>query len=231
MEHRMLLNFRGYKMRRHVQAVVRYISARGLGAVRRHTFFSAIGIIGVLLLAGYHYVSGQEALDNFLFSQSAAKGKQNSALVGLSLKGRNPDLVYLGSYLANNQAGCNQCHTCPSYRGVDPYKVGGHSLNTMTPTNTQNLLAGGTPFQNATIVSPNLTPDNSGLPGGMNYDDFKNAMVNGLSFHNPGHILQVMPWPAFRNLNESDLVAIYQYLSSLPPAKPGTCTGPGQTGN
>jgi hypothetical protein len=92
-------------------------------------------------------------------------------------------------------------------------------------------MAGGTPFQNSTVVSPNLTPDNSGQPGGMSYDDFSNAMRNGSSFHKPGHILQVMPWPAFRNMNENDLVAIYQYLSSLPAAQPGTCTGPGETGN
>jgi hypothetical protein len=65
----------------------------------------------------------------------------------------------------------------------------------------------------------------------MSYDDFSNAMRNGSSFHKPGHILQVMPWPAFRNMNENDLVAIYQYLSSLPAAQPGTCTGPGETGN
>ena len=227
----MLLDSRGYKMRGHVQAVVRYISARGLRAARRHTFFSAVGVFTVVSLMGYRYVSGQETLDSFVFSQSTAKGKAVSALAGLNLANKNPDLVYLGSYLVNGQAGCNQCHTCPSFRGIDPYKVGGQSLSKIDPTNTLNRLAGGTPFENATIVSPNLTPDNSGLPGGMSYDDFSNAMRNGSSFHKPGHVLQVMPWPTFRNMNESDLVAIYQYLSSLPPTQPGTCTGPGQTGN
>jgi len=182
-------------------------------------------------LVGYRYVNGQETLDSFVFSQATTKGKKVSALAGLDLKNKNADLVYLGSYLANVQAGCNQCHTCPSYRGIDPYKVGGQSLGKINPTNTLNYLAGGTPFQNSTIVSPNLTPDNSGQPGGMSYDDFSNAMRNGSSFHKPGHILQVMPWPAFRNMNENDLVAIYQYLSSLPAAQPGTCTGPGETGN
>jgi hypothetical protein len=180
---------------------------------------------------GYRFVNGQETLDSFVFSQAVTKGKKVSALAGLNLNNKNADLVYLGSYLVNGQAGCNQCHTCPSYRGIDPYKVGGQSLGKINPTNTLNYLAGGTPFQNSTIVSPNLTPDNSGLPGGMSYDDFSNAMRNGSSFHKPGHILQVMPWPAFRNMNENDLVAIYQYLSSLPAAQPGTCTGPGETGN
>ena len=29
--------------------------------------------------------------------------------------------------------------------------------------------------------------------------------------------LQVMPWPAFRNLTDEDIRAIYEYLSALPP--------------
>jgi len=218
-------------MRRHVQAVVRYISARGLRVVRRHSIVSGFAFFTIALLAGYHYVNGQETLDSFVFSQSTAKGKAVSALAGLNLNNKNADLVYLGSYLVNGQAGCNQCHTCPSYRGIDSYKVGGQSLGKTNPINTLNFMAGGTPFQNSTIISPNLTPDNSGLPGGMNYDDFSNAMRNGSSFHKPGHVLQVMPWPAFRNMNESDLVAIYQYLSSLPPTQAGTCAGPSESAN
>jgi len=220
-------------MRRHVQAFVRYVSGGALRRARRHTFASGIAILTVSLLLEYRYLNGQETLDSFIFSQSISKGKKTAGLAGLDLKNKNPDLVYLGSYLVNGQAGCNQCHTCPSFRGIDPYKVGGQSLDKIDPTNTLNRLAGGTPFQSSgvTIVSPNLTPDSSGLPGGMSYDDFKNAMVNGASFHQPGHVLQVMPWPSYRTMNESDLNAIYQYLSSLPHNQPGTCTGPGQFAN
>jgi hypothetical protein len=33
-------------------------------------------------------------------------------------------------------------------------------------------------------------------------------------------LLQVMPWPAFRNMTDVELLAIYEYLSALPPAPP-----------
>jgi hypothetical protein len=47
--------------------------------------------------------------------------------------------------------------------------------------------------------------------------------------HDPyGRILQVMPWPVFRNMTDSDLHAIYQYLSAIPHAEPGQCVAPGQ---
>jgi hypothetical protein len=150
---------------------------------------------------------------------------------GWVLGGKRPQLIYLGSYIVNAQASCNSCHTCPSYRGVDPYKVGGAGLlNDPTPVNTPNFLSGGTPFVNGSIVSPNLTPDTSGRPGGMTYAQFKNAMQNGVSAHNAGHILQVMPWPTFRNMNENELRAIYQYLASIPtaPSGAGQCTAPDQ---
>jgi hypothetical protein len=206
----------------------------------RRTIFSLCASVAVLSSLGHRAASGQETLDSYKFSRDAQQGKK-IVPVPLNLKGKNPDLVYLGSYLVNAQAGCNSCHTCPSYKGNDPYRVGGlslNSLNTASPLNTSNYLAGGTPFpgrgvafRGSTIMAPNLTPDNSGLPGGLTYDDFKDAMQNGQVSAKPGHILQVMPWPFFRNLYESDLVAIYQFLSALPPAQPGTCTGTDQTGN
>jgi hypothetical protein len=198
-------------------------------------------------LLGYRYVSGQESLNSYKFSRDAQQGRKiapvplNLSPVPLNLMGKNPDLVYLGSYLVNGQGGCNECHTCPSYKGSDPYKVGGPGLGppgTPAPINTTNYLAGGPPFpgrgvafQGGTITGSNLTPDSSGLPGGLTYDDFKNAMQNGNVSSKPGHVLQVMPWPVFRNLYENDLAAIYQYLSAIPPAQPGTCMGQGETGH
>jgi hypothetical protein len=37
-----------------------------------------------------------------------------------------------------------------------------------------------------------------------------------------------MPWPILRNMNDRDLSAIYEYLSALPHAEPGTCGGAGE---
>src|ERR1700741_5406035 len=44
------------------------------------------------------------------------------APVKLDLKGKDPLLVGLGSYIVNAQGGCNDCHTCPSYApGHNPF--------------------------------------------------------------------------------------------------------------
>jgi hypothetical protein len=213
----------------------------GLGMSRwmRGTVLSIGGAVA-LAFVGYQFASGQETLDSYKFSRDAQQGKK-IAPVTVNLKDKNPDLVYLGSYLVNGAGGCNSCHTCPTYRGNDPYRVGGPGLgsaNNPAPINSANYLAGGTafpgrgvPFQGSVITAPNLTPDSAGLPGGMTYDDFKNAMQNGEVSKKPGHVLQVMPWPLYRNLYENDLAAIYQYLSAIPPAQPGTCTGTDQAGS
>ena len=90
------------------------------------------------------------------------------------------------------------------------------------------------------IVSRNLTPDATGLPeGGASFGEFFDSMrrgidadhlhpncgenVNGITittncFNAPfnGDLLQVMPWPALRNLTDRDLEAIYKYLSAVP---------------
>src|SRR5690349_21080969 len=46
--------------------------------------------------------------------------------VSLKLAGRNPDSVFLGSYLVN-ASGCNDCHTNPQYVGNpfagDPVRI------------------------------------------------------------------------------------------------------------
>ena len=189
------------------------------------------------IIIGYDVARAQETQDAYKYSRDAQQGKQITP-VPVNLMGKNPDLVYLGSYLVNGQGGCNSCHTCPSYRGNNPFIGGGAGLGAgkPAPVNAANYLAGGTSFPgngpggNKAVAAPNLTPDSSGLPGGMTYDDFKNAMQNGMVSSKPGHVLQVMPWPVFRNLYENDLIAIYQYLSAIPSAQAGgTCTNPGQT--
>jgi len=34
-----------------------------------------------------------------------------------------------------------------------------------------------------------------------------------------GPLLQVMPWPAYSNMNPRQIRAIYEYLSAIPPVK------------
>jgi hypothetical protein len=94
------------------------------------------------------------------------------------------------------------------------------------------------------LYTRNLTPDKTGLPeGGHTFAQFLQIIRHGTDFDhihpscpNPpgttaapanclpfpfnGNLLQVMPWPAFANMTEHDLLAIYTYLSAI-PCNPG----------
>ena len=143
------------------------------------------------------------------------------APVPLDFKTKDRDLVGLGSYIVNAQAACGDCHTCPTYApGHNPFQGGDGKIN------ATNYLAGGVPF--GPIVSANITPDSSGKPAGLDFDEYLELIRTGHDPDEPNHILQVMPWPIFRNMNDRDILAIYTYLSSIPHAEPGNCTGPGQ---
>jgi len=135
------------------------------------------------------------------------------APVPLNLKGANRSLVFLGSYLVNAVGGCNDCHTNPSYvPGHDPF-LGEDEL-----INTAHYLAGGRHF-GPNVVSANITPDSEGNPAGLTRDEFIQVIRTG---HDPedDHILQVMPWPVYRNMTDHDLKAIYEYLRAIPHAEP-----------
>ena len=86
------------------------------------------------------------------------------------------------------------------------------------------------------IVSRNLTPDKSGLPeGGAPFAEFYQSIRHGIDhdhlhpncngttiktncFNPPfnGDLLQVMPWPAYQDWTDHDLLAIYEYLKAIP---------------
>jgi hypothetical protein len=123
-------------------------------------------------------------------------------------------LVGLGSYIVNAQGGCNDCHTEPNYApGGDPY------LGQPEQINKNGYLGGGRVF--GPFVSRNLTPDVSGLPlGGATLAEFVGIMRTGVDLDKAhpkfGPLLQVMPWPVYRNMTDRDLRAIYEYLRSIP---------------
>ena len=153
------------------------------------------------------------------------------APVHLTLHGLNRERVGVGSYLVNAVAGCNDCHTCPSYApGHSPYgppfgPPGGGDGQ----INSENYLAGGVPFNPPGVISPNLTPDPvTGRPDGDHtLAQFLTLIRHGRDLED-GHILQVMPWPIFRNMSDNDLASIYEYLRAIPQAEPGMCVAPGQ---
>ena len=75
-------------------------------------------------------------------------------------------------------------------------------------------MAGGRVF--GPFVSPNLTPDAKGRPGGMTFAKLRDAIRHGIDPNDPGRLLQVMPWPFYRDLTSDDLQAMYAYLKAIP---------------
>jgi hypothetical protein len=143
------------------------------------------------------------------------------APVQLNFGNRNQLLVGLGSYLVNQVASCNDCHTNPNFApGHDPF------LGQPKQINAAVYLAGGHAYpadDGETVFPPNITPDSTGKPGGLTYRQFVLAMRYG---QDPGanRLLQVMPWPTYQDLTHRDLRAIYEYLSSIPSLP---CNGSG----
>lgn len=144
--------------------------------------------------------------------------------VTLNLKGKNIGRVKTGAYLVNAIGNCNSCHVTPTntvppsnsvYSSGDPFKG---EVATIDPI---RFLGGGRKFGAApapVYTANSLRPDNNGNPGGLTKQQFVNVMRTGLEPDGSGKYIQVMPWPVYRNLTESDLKAIYEYLSALPKA-------------
>lgn len=188
-------------------------------------------------------------------SFDAAKVQKGLAIapVKLNLQGKDANLVGYGSYLVNAASDCNGCHT--SAPAVE-YASGGNPYLGQHPTvvNPANYLGGGRdfgafpdptgPFPH--IKARNLTPDATGLPeGGTTYDQFVQIMRTGMDMDKVhptckgapdgnclpppfnGDLLQIMPWPAYQNMTDDDLLAIYTYLSAVPCVE----GGPGEPAN
>ena len=136
------------------------------------------------------------------------------APVPLRLRGNNRSLVGLGSYIVNAQGGCNDCHTSPPYApGGDPFEGEPEQIN------VDGYLAGGTAF--GPFVSRNLTPDASGKPAGLTFEEFVVTLQTGHDPDDPGELLQVMPWPVYGKMTRRDLRAVYEFLRSIPSLPDG----------
>jgi hypothetical protein len=144
--------------------------------------------------------------------------------VPLHLKGKNIERVGLGSYIVNGQADCNGCHS-PSPQ-VEYAPGGNPYFSQPTKVNVATYLAGGQDFGplipgSAHIISRNLTPDKTGLPeGGTSLRDFIRIIRTGFDQDHlhptcsgapnancipkpfDGSLLQVMPWPVYKNMTK-----------------------------
>jgi len=179
--------------------------------------FTALSIMIALAIS----TSGQDSESRSKAEKKRIQQGLDIAPVTLDFRNKDRDLVGLGSYIVNAQAACADCHSCPTYApGHNPFQGGDGALN------TTNYLAGGVAF--GPIISANITPDASGKPAGLEFDEYLQLIRTGHDPDEPDEILQVMPWPIFRKMNDRDILAIYTYLTAIPHADPGTCSGPGQ---
>jgi hypothetical protein len=139
--------------------------------------------------------------------------------VPLNTRGKNPQLVGLGSYIVNGQGGCNDCHTHPSYApGGDPF------LGQAEVVNPEQYLSGGRLF--GPFKSPNLTPDTYGRPAGLTFAQFREVLRTGREPDGSGRLLQVMPWPVYGKMTELDQRAVYEYLRAIPSLPNNPAPGP-----
>ena len=150
----------------------------------------------------------------FASSVSMAAPEDNRIRVGraiapvpLDLAGKSRQQVWLGSYIVNAQGGCNDCHTAPSYAaGGDPF------LGEPEQINIEGYRCGGGVF--GPIVSADISPDEDGLPAGLERAEFIRLLRTGETPE--GELLQVMPWPVYGKMTRRDLAAVYAYLSAIP---------------
>jgi hypothetical protein len=163
------------------------------------------------------------------------------APVTLNLRGKNHNLVGLGSYLVNAQLDCNLCHNALPGPGGQYEQGGNPYFGQPKKINQTTYLGGGRDFgplvpgNTAHIISRNLTPDVTGRPvAGLSFDEFLHILrtgedpdhlhptcTNGLKPDcvpppYDGNLLQIMPWPRFQDMTTHDIRAIYEYLRAIP---------------
>ena len=156
--------------------------------------------------------SSQDTVQKGISISPVPLNLRNESLLGRAYIG-------VGSYYVNGVGGCVDCHTSPTYApGGDPFA--GEPLT----INVAGYLAGGAEF--GPFVSRNLTPDANGNPAGLTFAQFLSVLRTGVDLHDatfptpfPSPLLQVMPWPTYKNLTDFDIRSIYEYLRKV-PSKP-----------
>jgi hypothetical protein len=180
-----------------------------------------VGVAAIVSLAGVLRVTASERNDrdhDHDHDDSIVRIGLAISPVHLNLRHKNRELVGKGSYLVNAVAGCNDCHTwrptsIPPNFGTN-YEDGGDPFSGQPEMiYTEGFLGGGRPF--GPFSSRNITPDASGQVAD-GYASFRNIIRHGVDPDGLTPLLQVMPWPVYRNMSDDDLRAIYEYLTSIP---------------
>ena len=140
--------------------------------------------------------------------------------------------VERGKYLVIGM-GCGDCHTPLKLgaRGPEPDMTrmySGHPADLTAPPPkldpgpwgiAMTLTSSGFAGPWGVSYAANLTPDDETGMGMWTEEMFIKAMREGKHLGAGRPILPPMPWPAYKNLNNEDLKAIFAYLKSVPPIK------------
>ena len=180
-------------------------------------------LAGFILLIFLGYVRTTVAQGSS--EQSQIQIGMNISPVRLDLTGKNRSLVGLGSYIVNAQGGCNDCHTWRlTTQPPDPnigsnYEEGGDPfLGQPEQIYVEGYLAGGRPF--GPFTSKNLTPNGNGLPGG--WISTCSSRPCGLAWIARTVIRRCRRFcrscrgRCTGNMTDRDLMAVYEFLRSIP---------------
>jgi hypothetical protein len=197
-----------YTVSMHESRVRRLLAFRRRFVMRAIALVAAIplctGVVSDVVIAD----ESEQQPETNAFGDSRVRTGFRISPVDLNLRGKNPALVGLGSYIVNAAGACNDCHTFPAHLpGGDPF------MGEPEIINAQQFLAGGRPF--GPLISPNITPDEHGRPAGLTFEEFESLMRTGRDPES-GDVLQVMPWNIYGKLTDRDLRAIYEYLRAIP---------------
>lgn len=122
-----------------------------------------------------------------------------------------------GAYIANNLGNCNGCHV----------KIDGTGNKATPDFSGGGIFAPTTYSKGYAFISPNLTPDKAtGVMAEWSEAAFIDRFRGGRL-----HEGSPMPWGLYSRMHESDLKALYRYLSSLEPVEnsvPQTVFAPGE---
>jgi hypothetical protein len=187
--------------------------------MRARQMVAVSGLMAVVICAGGTPVGAQE--------KPAAPAKPAAAKPAAATTG-----VARGKYIVT-ASGCNDCHT--------PWKMGdngpepdmtrmlsGHPADMTLPPAPQpagpwtvaaaaTFTAWNGPW--GTSYTANLTPDKETGLGTWTSQQFVDTIRNGRVQGHGRQLLPPMPWPAIRNLSDSDLKAVFAYLQTIPAIK------------
>jgi hypothetical protein len=142
-------------------------------------------------------------------------------------------LIQRGEYLTKI-IGCDHCHTPKKMTpngpvpDMDRWMMGYPADQPLPEINKAEIAPGKWALFNGDLtaaVGPwgisygaNLTPHETGI-GNWTFKNFKLAMTEGKhkGLENGRPIMPPMPWQSFREIKESDLLAIFEYLKSIKP--------------